>query len=163
MEFFAAIEQTVISIWVRESTYAFPVILSFHSISMGFLAGLYFALDLRLLGIARGVPLARFSAFKPVVVISFIIIFLSGLLLITAYPAKALTNEVFYFKLLLIIVVFIYHHSLNKKLSACQSTSQAEITHMKIRAVTSMLLWIGVIASGRLLAYTHDILMISGI
>ena len=46
--------------------FAFPGILALHAIGMGFAAGLAAALDLRILGVAPGVPLAEFRRFLPV-------------------------------------------------------------------------------------------------
>ena len=163
MDFLALIEQSRVSLWVRESTYAFPVILTLHSISMGFLAGLHYALDLRLLGIAPGIRLSRFRGFLPVTWLSFTIIFISGLLLISAYPAKALTNELFYFKLFLIVAALVFHHFLNTRLTVLEALASPSTMLMKVYALISIALWTGVITSGRFLAYTHDILMTTDI
>ena len=144
---------------MRESTYAFPVVISLHSISMGFLAGPYLALDLRLLGAAATLQLTDLRAFRVVTLTSFVVSLASGLLLLASYPAKALTNELFYCKLGLIISAFTCHRLLDRLLPG-PGPVPAELTRrLKIYACVSMVLWIGVITAGRLLAYTHDILM----
>ena len=56
-------------------------------------------LDLRILGVAREIPLAPLKRLFRVMWIGFGINAFTGVLLIIAYPTKALTNPVFYLKL----------------------------------------------------------------
>ena len=69
---------------------------------MGLAAGLSAALDLRILGVAPGVPLPEFRRFQPILWCGFWVNAVSGVLLLIGYPTKALTNPVFYLKLSLI-------------------------------------------------------------
>ena len=71
---------------------------------MGFAVGICLALDLRVLGVAPGVRIAEMRRFVPIVWIGFWVNAISGVLLLIGYPTKALTNPVFYLKLLLIAV-----------------------------------------------------------
>ena len=82
--------------------FAFPGILALHAIGMGFAVGICLALDLRVLGVAPGVRIAEMRRFVPVVWAAFWLNAVSGVLLLIGYPTKALTNPVFYLKLLLI-------------------------------------------------------------
>ena len=98
------LESTALSQWVvgSESMFAFPGILALHAIGMGFAVGICLALDLRILGVAPGVRIAEMRRFVPVVWAAFWLNAVSGVLLLIGYPTKALTNPVFYLKLLLI-------------------------------------------------------------
>src|SRR5206468_8258 len=58
--------------------------------------------DLRVLGMAPGIPLSALEDFYPIMRVGFWINAMSGLLLLIAYPTKALTNPMFYAKLTLI-------------------------------------------------------------
>ena len=80
--------------WVRESPslLAFPTVLIFHTVGMGFLAGANIAVDLRILGFAPRVPLSLMERFFPVMSLGFFVNAFSGVLLLIAYPTKALTN-----------------------------------------------------------------------
>src|SRR5438128_2092862 len=95
---------TWLSIWLREAPtlLAFPTVLIFHTVGLGFLAGPAIALDLRLLGFAPNVPLDAMRKFVPVGWLGFLMNATSGLLLLWAYPTKNLTNPIFYLKLTLI-------------------------------------------------------------
>ena len=86
---------------------AFPGILALHAIGMALAAGLAGVLDLRILGVAQGVPLIEFRRFQPVLWGGFWLNAVSGVLLLVGYPTKALTNPVFYLKLLLIAVAMV--------------------------------------------------------
>jgi hypothetical protein len=65
---FLWLESTRFSMWMRESPslLSFPGILAAHTVGLGLIAGLNGALDLRLLGIARGIPPHAFRRFLPV-------------------------------------------------------------------------------------------------
>ena len=60
MEWLAAIEQSGLATWVHESEsiWAYPTILTLHTVGLGVLVGANAALDLRLLGFGRRMPLA---------------------------------------------------------------------------------------------------------
>src|ERR1700730_9617128 len=57
--FLAYIEGSALSDWIRssESIFAFPAIITLHTIGMGFLAGGSAAIDLSILGVAPGISL----------------------------------------------------------------------------------------------------------
>src|ERR1700682_5665637 len=102
--FLAWIQSTDFSTWVRESPseYAFPAILSCHTVGMGLVAGINAALALRILGVASAVPIREMKRFMPVMWFGFWLNAISGVALLIAYPTKAVTNPVFYLKLGLI-------------------------------------------------------------
>ncbi len=164
MEFFAWIEQTGPSLWIATAYFAFPVILTFHSVGMGFLVGVFLLINLRILGLARGLPLASLQRFLPVASLSFIVVLLSGLLLLLAYPAKALTNPLFYWKMLMMGLAFYLGRVLTVNVLR-QPMSDGAVVAVRYRmmALAGLLLWAGVIGAGRFLAYTYNILLASEI
>src|SRR4029453_999313 len=108
--FLVWLESTALSEWVNgsPSMLAFPGILALHAIGMGLAAGLAGVVDLRILGVAPGVPLGEFRRFRPVLWGGFWLNAVSGVLLLVAYPTKALTNPAFYLKLVLIAVGVVF-------------------------------------------------------
>ena len=103
---FAWIENSALSDWVRDSpcTCAFPIIVTLHNIGMAFLAGGSIVIDLRLIGFASTMPLKPMARFVPLLWLAFSVIAATGILLLVAYPTKALTNPLFYIKLCLVAV-----------------------------------------------------------
>ena len=96
---FAWIERTPVALWVRESLWGFPFSLVLHAWSMALLVGISVVLSLSALGVAPRVLLPLAAKSKPILWSALLVSLISGLLLLSAYPAKALTNEVFYLKL----------------------------------------------------------------
>src|SRR5579885_1141902 len=102
--FLVCLEATGLSTWIRESTslWAFPGILTLHTIGMGFVAGINAVIALRILGVAPRTPLLELRRFLAVMWSGFWLNAASGVLLLIGYPAKALTNPVLYIKLVFI-------------------------------------------------------------
>jgi hypothetical protein len=100
------LESTGLSTWVREepSVFAFPAILSCHTVGMGLVAGINAALALRILGVAPGIAIREMKRFFPVMWFGFWLNAISGVVLLIAYPTKALTNPMFYLKLTLVAI-----------------------------------------------------------
>ncbi len=162
MDYLVWIEETPFSIWMRESGPAFFSSLIFHSVAMGFVVGVHVAMNLRILGLAPRIPLSLMKRFFPVLWVGLVVVSLSGALLLTAYPTKALTNPVFYLKLGAILAALFITRSLTKGVLQ-DPTYDAGIAPGKARALAalSLLLWAGAVTSGRLLAYTYNILLAS--
>jgi hypothetical protein len=159
---FIWLESTAFSTWIRESpsVFAFPAILSLHTIGMGLVAGINLAIALRILGAGSGVPVKEMKRFLPVMWSGFWLNAASGVALLIGYPTKALTNPVFYLKLVLIavalgIVTWITRQVLNDSRAASDGPS----AHARLFAFASLACWVGAITAGRLLAYTYSRLM----
>ena len=112
-------------------------------------------LDLRLLGVAPDLPLKSFKPFFSVMWLGFGINAISGLFLLIAYPTRAFTNPVFYVKLLLIAFAVVVMQRMKNRLFGDVALSESDImVRGRAMATLSLVLWIGAITSGRLLAYT---------
>jgi uncharacterized oligopeptide transporter (OPT) family protein len=149
--FFVWLEATSLSTWIRESTsvWAFPTILSVHTVGMGFVAGLNAAVALRILGFAPLVPLLELRRFWANAV--------SGVLLLIGYPTKAFTNPVFYLKLTFIALALVVLRSIMRSVFGDPSLDLKPATRKsRLLAVASLGCWTGAITAGRLLAYTYS-------
>ena len=148
------LEHTDLSMWVRgDSMLAFPLILTVHTIAMGFLAGTSSAIALRILGVARQVPLPAMEKFYPVLWIALAASVVSGTFLLIGYPYKAVSNPVYYVKLSFIaLAVTLVVKVRNQVLRAPAPLSSSR--HARILASLSLVSWVGTITAGRLLAYT---------
>ena len=158
--FLAWVESTTLSQWVvgSPSIFAFPGILVLHAIGMAFAVGISAAMDLRILGVAPRVPFTEMRRFLPILWAGFWVNAASGVLLLVGYPTKALTNPVFYIKLILIAVamvlmVRISRHAFGHDSEAVNSAFPPALRRL---ALVSLLCWAGAITAGRLLAYTYS-------
>jgi hypothetical protein len=159
--FLQAIEGTGFSTWLRESEspFAFYFILLFHTFGLALLVGANAVVDLRLLGVARAIPLAPLKRLFRIMWIGFAMNAVTGILLVIAYPTKSLTNPDFYIKLALIGLAIWVMQKLNSQVFQDSSLSEAD---MMAKGATlakfSIVLWFGAITAGRLLAYTYKYL-----
>jgi hypothetical protein len=126
-------------------------VLVLHAIGMGLAAGVSGAMSLRLLGVPRGMPRRELERFVPFMWLGFVTNAASGVLLLVAYPTKALTNPVFYLKLGLIAVAIALFLAVKKR--------HDDATGGSWLGAASLVCWAGAITSGRLLAYTYSRLM----
>ena len=123
---------------------------------MGFLAGASSAIDLRILGIAPGIPLRPLLRFYPLMWFAFAINAVTGVLMVIGYPTKQLTNPLFYIKLSLVGVgVWLVYRISREVLGAAESGQKAIMARAKWLAVASLGGWVSLIIAGRLLEYTH--------
>jgi len=158
ISFTSWLETTALSVWVREAPtmFAFPFILILHAWGMGIIAGGNAAIDLRILGFAPRVPLSAMAKFYPVMWFGFVINAISGFLLLMGYPTKALTNPVFYLKLLCIAAGMVLMSRLRRRVVPEETPASPQ---GKVMAALSLIVWAGAIVSGRLLAYTCKYLL----
>lgn len=156
--FFDGLEHSAISLWVRgDSFFAFPLIISVHTVGMGFVAGISAAIALRLLGAASDVPLRPLEKFFPVLWLAFAANFGSGVLLFLGYPYKAASNPLFYVKLFCIAagVYFLLRVRARALRTVLWPGGASEPAAVKFLAWMLLFSWMGAILSGRLLAYTY--------
>jgi hypothetical protein len=158
MELIAAVEQSAFATWIRESAWALFALLIVHTITMGTIVGAALAVCGRILGVARGVPLPAMGRVLPVMGWALLAAAASGTLLVVAYPAKALTNPLFYVKLTLAAVAVALTWTLHRRLFA-PGLAQAP-GWAKAAAVAAGLLWLSTLTAGKFLEYTHKMLLV---
>lgn len=157
----AAIEATALSAWLREDIWAFPVVLIFHTVGLALLVGANVAVDARLLGLAREVPTMAIERYLVVAWLGFWLNASSGVLLLLSYPTKALTNPLFYGKLVLIVAAMVMMRAIRQTIRG--RTPEADVvidTRLKWLAAGSLVCWGASITAGRLLAYTYSWLLV---
>jgi hypothetical protein len=152
--FFLTIEESGLSMWIRDSP--FWAIISIHAIGMAALVGASTVIALRLLGVAPDLPLAPLERLYRFIWWGFWIQVVTGLLLLIGYPTKSLTNWDFYLKIVLIVFGMVAMQLIRKRVFGDPSRSEADMMNRgRTLAMLSLLLWLAVVTSGRMLAYTY--------
>lgn len=161
MQFLAWLEQTTIGVWVREAPtlWAFPFVLYLHTLGLAVVAGLSVTLNIFVLRFPSRLTMPALEQFFPSIWLGFTVNFVSGILLLLAYPAKALTNPVFYAKLLLIALAMTQVEWLRARVFATPGREAAADTAVRTGAYVALFCWGGAIVTGRLLAYTYRYLL----
>ena len=164
-QFFQTIEESGLSTWIRDSPsiFAFWFILSVHAIGMGLLVGASAIISLRILGVARDLPLSPLKGLYGIMWTGFWIQIVSGALLLIAYPTKTLMNPDFYLKLVLIALAVGVMQMLKKRVFGDSGLSDDDMmVKGKALAIWSLIFWVGAVTAGRMLAYTYTYITFNG-
>jgi hypothetical protein len=151
------LRDTPIGAFVRSSTWAFPALQSLHFIGMSLLIGIVAAIDLRVLGVARAIPLARLHRLLPLAFIGFGINAVTGVFFFCHDPWVYAFNPAFRIKMLLILLsglnalwfrlgVFLDLESWGPGIEASRLA--------KVISAVSLTFWAAVITAGRYIAFT---------
>ena len=150
------IESTDLSMTIREGALPYPIIGGVHLLGMALFGGMLLATDLRLLGLAmqrRRVSdiLEQSRAWKR---IGFLTIVISGLLLAWAEPLKLYRSPAFWVKMVLFALVGVHALAFRSEVYAAPAKLDEGITRQaRLAAILSLLLWAGLVISGRLIAF----------
>jgi hypothetical protein len=158
LAFFEQLAESSWSVSIHESEIAYSIIESIHVWSMCLFFGLAVMFDLRLLGwTMRKVPVSEFSRrLLPWTTAGFVIMVISGTLLFYAIPVRSYQNIFFRFKMVLLLLaglnVWIFHSRVYPKVATWDSDTVPP-RPARVAGALSLALWIGVVASGRMIAY----------
>ena len=157
------LEGNELSVFIREFplVFGFPTILFLHTLGLAMVAGVSIAIDLWILRGATAGAQLQLAGLTKTMWLGFGINLVSGVALLLAYPAKALTNWVFYLKMALVLIAVYIAVRINRELLSRDSASGAAVAmafDVRRWAVASLLIWAAAIITGRLLAYTYNVL-----
>jgi hypothetical protein len=156
VELLHQIEQTGLSVWIREgdSVWAYPTVITLHSIGLAVMVGLSAVIALRILGVAPGLPLSALNKLYPTMWVGFWVNAFSGVGLIVADPVTMLTNPLMSVKLLLIAAAVTTLVLIRRRV-LCSPAAQAGGAPSNGRglAFASLALWTAATTVGRLTAY----------
>jgi hypothetical protein len=146
---------------MRQWLWLYPTVEIFHIVGIGLLFGSIAVLDLRLLGVSRNISartLARHVL--PWTAASFLLIVPSGLLMFSAHASEFIDSPVFILKMCLILAAganaALFHTITFRTADVWDSEEMRKLPpppSARVAGALSLLLWISVIACGRLLAY----------
>lgn len=159
--FFAAIEQSPFSVWMREDLYAYFVALIFHSIGMALLIGGGIIVSLRIAGVMPGTRLETFRGFFPVMWAGVALAVPSGIALLAGYPAKALTNPDFALKFVCLVGAALLVRFAARQYFPLAERGEALPANARWVGIAALVLWLAGVAAGKLLLHTYSILLVS--
>jgi len=150
------IESTSLSVAIREGGLPYPIIGGVHLLSIALFGGMLLATDLRLLGWAM--KSRRFSElwyqFRPWKRLGFVIAVVTGLLLTWAEPIRLYSSPSFWTKMSLLALVGVHAIVFRSKVYGHPEHLDDAISwQAKLAAALSLILWTGLVVSGRLIAF----------
>lgn len=154
--FVQALEDTSLAVLIRQSAWLYPIIEIIHIIGIALLVGPAIMFDLRLLGLSKNIIIQDLAKhLLPWSQRSLFLLIPSGLLLFITNAATLWVDPVFRIKLVLLVIAgvnaLLFHKYILTKIS-CRNVSTFTGSG-KLTAVMSIILWLAIIACGRLLAY----------
>ncbi len=155
MQWLTALQDSSLATWVRESNsiWAYPTILTLHTVGLGILVGANWALDLRLLGVGARIPLAPLKPLFPIMWFGFWVNAVTGFLLFTSDATTKGTTSLFMWKLG-IIAVAVIAIQLTNRIVFGNGRPEGQVTGTaRALAVASLGLWAAAILTGRYMAY----------
>ena len=143
-----------LSMWIAgsESLLSFPLILFLHSIGMGLSAGSAFVICMRLVGVGRPLPVSSLRVFFKIFWGGFFLNLVTGSLLFAAHATTTGFIPMYYMKLALIAAGMVLSLPIRKFVDG-ETSDDGVPSRVKGLAALSLLVWVGVITTGRLIAY----------
>jgi len=156
-----ALEASGLGQAMRQWLWLYPSVEIVHIVGIGLLFGSIAVLDLRLLGFSRSISVKKLARHVlPWTAASFLLIIPSGLAMFTAHATEFVQSEVFVIKMLLILAAAanaaLFHTITFRTAGVWDSDEMRRLPPpplARAAGAVSLLLWISVIACGRLLAY----------
>ena len=152
----SALEASALGAGLRASQYAYPLVNAAHILALATLFGSILALDLRLLGLWRAVPVAPLARVLPrVSAIGLGLALFTGFALFSVQPFDYLAHPVFPAKLALIAFgaanALLLHRTAGWR--DVLAGNRAVPGRVRAAAALSLLGWTGAIVAGRMLAF----------
>ena len=156
-----AIEASSLGVAMRQWLWLYPSVEIVHLAGIGLLFGSIAVLDLRLLGFSRTLSVRQLARHVlPWTAASFALIVPSGLMMFTAHASDFIQSGVFVLKMGLILAAglnaALFHTITFRTADVWDSEEMRKLPpppSARLAGALSLLLWILVIACGRLLAY----------
>jgi hypothetical protein len=155
MSFFHRLQSSAFTDWFlgSPSIWAYPMVLTLHTVGMAILVGASFVINLRVLQVSGLIPLHRLQPLYRFIWIGFTINLLSGLVLFVTEAADRVVDPVFYVKMASIAVALAVGVVVKRR--AIDGTGALQVAAVQTRslAAVSLGMWTLAIVAGRLMAY----------
>ena len=152
------LEHTPMAIWVRDSRFGFPVIETVHLFGIVSLVGSTSVLDLRFWGVLFKDEPASILAGRlvPWAWAGFAVQVVTGFFLFSSEATRCYGNHAFEIKMALILLAgvnMLVFHTATYKSVARWDQDPVSPFGAKFAGLFSILLWFGIVAAGRFIAY----------
>jgi hypothetical protein len=156
-----ALEASGLGQAMRQWLWLYPSVEIVHITGIGLLFGSIAILDLRLLGFSRSIPVKALARHVlPWTAAAFLLIVPSGLMMFTAHASDFISSPVFAIKMCLLLAAganaALFHTIVFPSVAVWDSAEMRKLPpppSARIAGALSLLIWVSVIACGRLLAY----------
>jgi hypothetical protein len=143
--------------WVTKTPYGWPALETLHFIGLTCLIGVVLLIDLRMLGVMKGVSFSSLHRLLPWAILGFALNDASGILFFAAAPEQYAHNIAFVWKLAFMMLAGAnaFYFTLFDEAWALQPGDDAPFT-AKAAAASALVLWVGVLYCGSMLPFLGD-------
>jgi len=156
-DFTTWLQGSAVGVWTRESPsiWAYPTVLTLHTVGLGVLVGANAVIDFRLLGFAPRLPIPSLAPLYRFMWAGFVINAVTGAMLFASDATTKARQPVFYIKLTLIALALVVTAVIRKTLERGPALREVDPGPGPCRrlAALSLVLWAGAVTAGRLMAY----------
>ena len=140
--------------FVTDTRWMWPTCETLHFIGLSLLMGVAFLVDLRVLGVVKGVSFASLHRLLPWAALGFGVNVITGMLFFVGIPGQYIHNTTFYWKMALVMLAGLnaVYFTLLEEPWELGPKEDAPLT-AKIAAASAMLLWVGVMYCGSMLPF----------
>ncbi len=155
---FEAVQDLPVSIAIRESLWFYPIIETTHVLALCLFLGLVAMMDLRLVSATmRTAPVTEVQQrLFPWQMVGLALMTVSGLLLLLSEPLRFYDNPFFRAKVILLVLAIanagVFHTGVYTRV-AQWDTQPVPPVAARVAGGLSILLWVGVVTAGRMIAY----------
>jgi hypothetical protein len=141
---------------LMKDEWSWPIAESIHFVGLTLLFGSIVAWDLRLLGVARQVPIAAFHRLIPFAVLGFATNAASGSFFLMAYPDQYVYNPAFHLKMFCVLLagvnVALFYLTVFRRVSILGPGAHGPLV-ARLSGGISLVLWTVVIIAGRMITF----------
>jgi uncharacterized membrane protein len=140
--------------FVTETPWVWPTCETLHFVGLTLLLGVVLLVDLRVMGVLKGVSFASLHRLLPWAALGFGVNVITGMLFFTGMPVQYIHNPSFYWKMVLVMVAGLnaVYFTLFDEPWDLGPGDDAPFS-AKFAAVSAMVLWIGVLYCGSMLPF----------
>ncbi len=148
---------TQLSAYINAHLWVWPACETLHFVGLALLIGNVGVLDLRLLGVEKGIAFQPLNRFVRWAVLGFLINLVTGITFFVGNPGQYVHNIAFGYKLVFLAlaglnVLIFYASGLARTVDGLGPGDDAPVS-AKVIAAASLFLWVGVMYLGRMLPY----------
>lgn len=138
------------------SRFGWPVVESLHFMGLSMLMGMVGAFDLRLLGVAKGIPFATLHRLIPIGIAGYCLNVCTGFMFLVSAPDQYIFNSAFHWKMFLMMLaglnVLTFYSAVFGKVKTLEAGADAPLS-ARIIGGASLTFWTGIIIFGRLITF----------
>ena len=148
MDFLLWVEESWMGIFIRESLWGYPIVLSSHGVGMAIVVGCVVAANMRVLGFAKGLSIRAFDGIFIVGWLGFLLNLISGLILLAGNASQYFFQGSFQLK-----IAFILAGGILMKIMMNGIRDNRDLAVTRIISGLCLASWLGALITGRLMAY----------